>query len=221
METPPVVAARAPRTARPATIEDWLAIPEEKRAELIDGVIVYQSMPGPKHGRTQSKVCRLIDGPFDGPPGGSDRPGGWWISLEVDMDLAGLGCRPDVLGWRRSRQPSLPEPDKRGVVTAVPDWICEVLSISTAYIDQGQKRRAYHRAGVEHYWLLDPTNRTLTVLERTDRDYLIVLVAGPNDVVRAAPFEAVEIAIAEMFGDDGAPAAEPAPGIAEPGGASE
>jgi hypothetical protein len=57
-------------------------------------------------------------------------------------------------------------------------------------VDQGRKRRAYHGAGVEHYWLIDPTNGTLTVLERAERDYLIVLVAGSEEVV------------AEIFGDD-------------------
>lgn len=210
MESTTVQPALDRRPAQRATIKEWLAIPEEKRAELIDGVIVYQGMPGPLHGEVQGKTFSLADGPFGRRIGGGDRPGGWWISQEVDMELAGMGCRPDVLGWLRSKHPRRPEPDERGVVTAVPDWVCEVLSRSTAYVDQGKKRRGYHRAGVQHYWLVDPTNRTLTVLERTERDYLIVLVAGKDDVVRAAPFDAVEISIAEMFGDDEEPVAEPA-----------
>ena len=206
-----------PRAARRATIEEWLAIPEEKRAELIDGVIVYQGMPGPRHGETQGMTFALVGVPFGRRPAGSSRPGGWWISLEVDMELGAMGCRPDIVGWRRTKQPTLPEPDARGLVTVVPDWICEVLSTSTASTDQGKKRRAYHRAGVEHYWLLDPTNRTLTVLERVDRDYLIVLAAGADEVVRAPPFDAVEMAVAEMFGDEGdAPAfVAPAAGASE------
>ena len=192
----------ARRAARRATIEEWLAIPEEQRAELIDGQIVYQGMPGPRHGRSQGKTFALVDGPFGRRLGGGGRPGGWWISQEVDLEIGGLGCRPDILGWRRDRHARLPEPDARGLVTSVPDWICEVLSPRTASVDQGQKRRAYHGAGVEHSWLIDPTNGTLTVLERAERDYLIVLVAGRDEVVRAPPFDAVEIPVAEIFGDD-------------------
>lgn len=192
----------ARRAARRATIEEWLAIPEERRVELIDGQIVYQGMPGPQHGRAQGKAFALVDGPFGRRVGGGDRPGGWWISQEVDLEIVGLGCRPDILGWRRDRHPRLPEPDARGLVTAVPDWICEVLSPRTASVDQGRKRRAYHGAGVEHYWMIDPTNGTLTVLERAARDYLIILVAGADEVVRAPPFDAVEIPVAEIFGDD-------------------
>ena len=96
----------------------------------------------------------------------------------------------------------MPEPDPRGVVTAVPDWICEVLSPRTASIDQGRKRRAYHVAGVEHYWLVDPTNGTLTVLARAEQDYLIVLVAGRDELVRPPPFEAAEISVAELLGEE-------------------
>jgi len=212
------IAAPDPRREpRRATIREWLDIPEEKRAELIDGAIIYQAMPGPAHGRAQGKMFALVDTPFGRRPGGIERPGGWWLSLEVDMEIAGLGCRPDILGFRRSKHERLPQPDERGVVTVVPDWICEVLSPSTAYIDQGKKRRAYHRAGVEHYWLVDPTNRTLTILERAERDYLILLVAGRDEVVRAAPFDAIEIPVSEIFGDDEEPgegevrAAETAP----------
>jgi Uma2 family endonuclease len=192
----------ARRATRRATIEEWLAIPEEQRAELIDGEIVYQGMPGPRYGRSQGKMFALVDGPFGRRLGGDDRPGGGWISQEVDLEIGGLGCRPDILGWRRDRHPRLPEPDARGLVTSVPYWICEVLSPRTASVDQGRKRRAYHQAGVEHYWLVDPTNGTLTVLERAERDYLIILVAGREEVVSAPPFDAVEIPVADIFGDD-------------------
>jgi Uma2 family endonuclease len=199
-QTPLAAASRPPRRA---TIEEWLAIPEERRAELINGRIVYQGMPGPVHGRTQGRTITRVSGPYDRRPGGGESPGGWWISMEVDMEISGLGCRPDVLGWRRDKHPAMPEPDRRGVVTGVPDWICEVLSPSTAHVDMGDKRLAYHRAGVTHYWLADPHNGTLTVLRWTAEGYLVALVAGRGETVRAAPFDAIEIDIGDLFGDEG------------------
>ena len=206
----PVAPARSPR--RP-TIADWLAIPGDRRAELIDGRIVYQGMSGPVHGRVQGNAFALLRGPYDRRAGGGDKPGGWWLSLEVDLEIAGLGCRPDVLGWRRDRRAALPEPDGRGLVTAAPDWICEVLSRSTAHVDMGNKRLGYHRAGVAHYWLVDPINGTLAVLEWTAAGYLVALVAGRGEKVRAAPFEAIEIDVSELLGDDEEPqaASEAAP----------
>jgi Uma2 family endonuclease len=61
------------------------------------------------------------------------------------------------------------QPDEHGVLRAVPDFIGEVLSASTARYDTGPKRDAYFKAGVTHYWLIDPAYKTLTVLEKGDR----------------------------------------------------
>lgn len=207
-------ARRAPPPAS-VTVDEWLAIPEKERAELIHGQIVYDAFPGPKHGFTQGGVFTQL-WPYNrrggGSGGGGARPGGWWISQEVDMVIGGIGCRPDVVGWRRDKHARVPQPDERGVVTTVPDFICEVLSSSTARYDQGPKRDAYFHAGVQHYWLVDPTYETLTVLERAERGYVIVLVAGPGEAVRAVPFDAVEIPVEELFlEEEGGPAAPEAP----------
>jgi Uma2 family endonuclease len=199
-QTPP--AELVARSRSRATLDEWLAIPEEQRAELIDGRIVYQGMPGPIHGRAQTRIAGPLSGAYDRRPGGGASPGGWWFSLEVDMDIAGLGCRPDILAWRRDKQPKLPEPDARGLVTAAPDWICEVLSRSTAPVDMGGKRLGYHRAGVAYYWIADPVNRTLTVLEWTAAGYLVALVAGCGDKVRAEPFPEMEIDVDDLFDEE-------------------
>jgi Uma2 family endonuclease len=202
----PILSSRPSRPPAPATIDDWLAIPEERRAELIDGRIVYQAMPGPVHGSVQSRLSAAV-GPYDRRRRDPAVPGGWWISQEVDMLLAGMGCRPDLVGWERERHPRLPVPNEKGLVTEVPAWICEVLSKSTAAVDMGTKRAGYHRAGVEWYWLADPHHRTLTVLQRTERDYLVALVAGPGERVAAEPFPGVEVDLDVLFDFEDEPAA--------------
>lgn len=212
-----VTSGRAVASERRATLQDWLRIPEEKRAELIQGRIVYHTFPDLKHGNTQARISGLLH-PYDrrrkggGGGGGAPELGGWWLSQEVDMALADVGCRPDIIGWRRDKHTRVPQPDARGVITATPDFLCEVLSPSTARYDKGEKREAYFRAGVPYYWLVEPALQTLTVLERTDRGYLIVRVAGPGETVRAAPFEEVEIPVDELFMDEEGevPAAEAA-----------
>jgi Uma2 family endonuclease len=195
---------------RRATVDDWLAIPEERRAELIHGWIVYHALPTLKHGAAQGEVYTQLRPYRQRRQGPGGPPGGWWMSQEVDMVLGDVGCRPDVVGWRREKHARAPEPNEQGVVTDEPDFVCEVLSPFTARYDQGAKRDAYFKAGVSHYWLVDPTYKTLTVLERGDRGYVILHVAGPEDTVRAAPFDGVEIAVGELFLDEGGEAeAEP------------
>lgn len=190
-----------PGTARRAAITEWLAQPEELGAELIGGRIVHKAMPGPEHGRAQRKLGEIM-GPFDRRPRGPGQPGGWWLASEVDLLLGGDGVRPDLLGWRRDRVPALPRPGPTGAVTERPDWIGEVLSSSTAARDLGDKLALYHAAGVPHYWIIDPANQLLLVYRRLAEGYVAVLGAGSDKVVRAEPFEAVELRVGLLFGDE-------------------
>lgn len=202
--TPPATDPRRPE--RP-TIAEWLAEPEERGAELIHGRLVYKALPSPEHGRAQRKLGAFLDA-FDGRPGEEGRPGGWWLATEVDLVLDGDGVRPDLAGWRRDRVPVLPEAPPGGAVSERPDWVAEVLSSSTAARDLGDKRSIYHAAGVGHYWIVDPANRILIVYRWTREGYLFTLSAGVGALVRAEPFEALELRVGLLFGDEGAPEAE-------------
>ncbi|MDX2092608.1 MAG: Uma2 family endonuclease [Kofleriaceae bacterium] len=106
--------------------------------------------------------------------------------------------RTDVAGWRRDRLPTLPS-DVPSVVT--PDWICEVLSTNKRN-DLIKKKRAYHDHHVGHYWLLDPIEETLAVYRWHQDGYVEVLIAERDERVRAEPFDAVELRVGVLFGDD-------------------
>ncbi|MFO0758505.1 MAG: Uma2 family endonuclease [Byssovorax sp.] len=191
-----------PERLRRATVAEWLAIPAEKAAELLRGRIVYKAFPSPEHGRAQRKLGVSLD-LFDRRPGEAGTPGGWWLSTEVDLDLGGEGVRPDLLGWRRDRVPRLPSAPPGQAVTERPDWVGEVLSPSTAARDLGDKMDIYHAAGVPHSWVIDPANRTLVVYRRTESGYLRVLGAGAGALVRAEPFEAIDLHVEVLFDDEG------------------
>lgn len=60
---------------------------------------------------------------------------------------------------------------KRARVYAAPDWIAEVLSLSTATYDRTTKLRVFERAGVPEVWLIDPTDRTVTIYRIADGQY--------------------------------------------------
>lgn len=169
-----------------------------RAVELIDGEVVPKASPSPAHGSTQRKLGALVDG-FDGDSGGAGGPGGWWLMSEVEVPYAQTDevFRHDLLGFRRDRHSTLPD----GLpVRARPDWVAEVLSPSTARFDVVKKQRTLHRHEVPHYWLVDPSNSLLTVLAWSPERYLRVLDAGIGDVVRAEPFDAIELDVGELFG---------------------
>ncbi len=181
------------------TLTDWLAQPEDGRLELIDGELVEKAAPTIQHGAAQRRTGTSIGGPFDRRAGGPGQPGGWWIVSEVDVALEGRGYRPDLSGWRRERLPRLPTGRP---VTVRPDWICEVVSESNRATDTVTKLRRHHQAGVPHYWLLDLVDQTLTVYRHQPDGYLVSLRADASERVRAEPFDAIELHVAALFGDD-------------------
>ena len=185
----------AARVPHPATAEDLAALPEHSRAEVVGGVIVEKAAPSFEHGDAQSSIVELLKPAFQRGRGG---PGGWWLATEVEVELEIHEVYlPDVAGWRRERVPERP----RGRPIRVrPDWVCEVLSVSNADTDLGRKLFSYHRSGVSHYWIVDPEHETLTVYRRTGEGYVVALSAGRSAVLRAEPFEAVELRIADLFG---------------------
>lgn len=184
-------------------VEAWLSLPPRDRAELLGGRIVYQAMASIEHGAAAGNVFAQLDG-FQGPPG--DHGGGWWLSQEVDLLLAGQGLRPDVVGWRMDRHPAAPRrvtvgPRRLGVCTTAPDWVCEVLSASTRARDEseGLKWQAYHEAGVGHYWLVDLDREQILVHRRDQRSYEAIEVAGREAVKQLPPFEAIPFQARRLF----------------------
>lgn len=190
--------ASAAQPTRKHTIAEWLAQPEDRRLELIDGELVEKALPDWDHSQAQGGIDRAIGTAFHR-RGGPGQPGGWWIGPEIDIQLGPHGFRPDLSGWRRDRVPTMP---KERPITVRPDWICEVVSESNATTDTVKKLRRYHEAGVPHYWLADPKVKTLTVYRHQAEGYLAVLVAEAGETVRAEPFHAIELRVGLLFGED-------------------
>jgi Uma2 family endonuclease len=139
-----------------ATYRDLLALPDDVRAELVGGHITTLPSPRPRHSKVQRALGGFVGRPFDDDDGFGG-PGGWWIFVEVDVAFGPHDVvRPDLSGWRR---PRLPTPDVRPI-EVVPDWVCEIVSPSTARHVLVVKRRLYAKQRVPHYWLVDPEART-------------------------------------------------------------
>ena len=178
---------------RGATYEDLLKVPENLVAELIDGELYTWPRPAAPHARASSILERRLGRAFDD---GEDGPGGWWIITEPELDLNGPHMVPDLAGWRRERMPDYP--DTTGC-TVVPDWVCEIQSPGNARYDRVVKLPKYALYGVKHVWLVDTTAKTLEVLRLEDDHWIVAGNYGGDDVVRAEPFDAVELKLASLW----------------------
>jgi Uma2 family endonuclease len=187
--------ARVPPFDRRATYEDLVALPDNLVAEIVDGELHASPRPAPRHAVAETAVGMLLGNPFHFGRGG---PGGWWILAEPELHFASDVLVPDFAGWRRSRMPSIPE---KAYFELAPDWVCEVISASTASLDRTKKLAIYAREQVSHAWLVDPVARTLEVLRLEAGRWVIVSSHAGSETVRAEPFDEVELTLSDLWVD--------------------
>jgi len=167
---------------RRATYADLLAAPPNVVAELIAGELFTQPRPRNRQANTYSVLGGILNPRFQLGTGG---PGGWWILVEPGIELPRAPeVSPDVAGWRRERMPTLPTE----AISVVPDWVCEVLSPSTARFDRTDMLSIYASFSVGHCWYVDPLARTMEVFELTSGKWLLAATFKDADSVAAPPF---------------------------------
>jgi len=141
-------------------LREW---PEDERWEILDGE-PFAMTPGPDvdhqrvsrnlstliHRFLEGKTCELFVAPFDVLLPTAD---------EDDDEVVNV-LQPDIM--------VVCDPEKvtRRGIRGAPDFVVEILSPSTASRDQIRKRRIYERHGVREYWVIDPSNRMVTVYRR-------------------------------------------------------
>ncbi len=141
--------------AKTYTEDDYYNIPEDVRAELIDGQIYYQAAPNRIHQEISSALhicignyinskkgsCKVYSGPF-AVKLFKDREN------VVEPDISVI-CNPDKL-------------TDRGC-TGAPDWIIEIISPGNPEHDYIRKLNLYKDAGVREYWIVDPRHDRIFV----------------------------------------------------------
>ena len=180
---------------RPILYQQLEALPEGLTGEILNGQLHTQPRPAWQHLRVESTLGSKIHRRYDEGDGG---PGGWWIVVEPEVHFVRDTevAVPDIGGWRRERMPNPPE-DHR--IEVVPDWVCEVLSPSTASKDRDIKMPIYANYGVAYLWLVDPRRRTLEAYALKAGKWRQVTQAEGDQVVSVPPFKTLHLELASLW----------------------
>ena len=161
---------------RPLTRADLSDLPDDgHRYELIDGVLIVSPAPRFAHQAVLFNLHALLRSAC--PPGLYVMGAPFAVALADDTEV-----QPDLLVAPRAQftDRDLPGPPLLAV---------EVLSPSTRRVDLLLKRDRLEAAGVPSYWLVDPDEPSITVLELQDGRYVEVAHASGDEVCRVAqPF---------------------------------
>ncbi|WP_336922093.1 Uma2 family endonuclease [Aquipuribacter sp. SD81] len=158
------------------TVDDLDRLPDDGlQYELADGVLLVTPAPVPAHQRVVVDLLMVLRQ--------AEVPG-------TEVFVAPLDYRPSRV---RSLQPDLlvvrsedvgPVDVQRPLLLAV-----EVLSPSTRSKDLLLKRGLYEDSGVASYWVVDPAEPSLLVLDLVDGRYVeTARVAGDDEVRLERPF---------------------------------
>jgi Uma2 family endonuclease len=159
------------------TSEDFFRLaPEDRKAELVDGILIVAPPPSDRHERLLGFLFHLLREYAERFDLGEVRGSRTAVLLDRYETY-----EPDLLFVARERLDILGE---RGV-TGAPDLVVEILSASTAAYDRGTKLRNYDRSGVREIWMIDPYGPAGTEIYQRQEDGLrqLPLGASPADAV--------------------------------------
>lgn len=142
-------------TTKIYTVKDIEALPEGKRAELIDGRMYEMASPSRVHQRLLGALYRVIANYIEERNGSCEvylAPFAVYINNDeynyVEPDIVVI-CSGDKL-------------DEKGCHGA-PDWVIEIVSPSSVKMDRKIKLFKYRTAGVREYWIVDPAEKMVEV----------------------------------------------------------
>ncbi len=178
------------------TTEEFYAMPEDIRAELVNGEIVYMAAPSRLHQEISRELmfaitgyikekggkCRVFAAPFN-------------VQLKENEDVV---LEPDICVICNTDKLT-----KRGCIGA-PDWVIEIASPSNPSHDYITKLNLYNSAGVREYWIVEPINETVYVYDM-DGGELPLKTYSFRDAIKVGIYEDLSINFSSFDLGDAAP----------------
>lgn len=189
----------ADNVRRRISYEEYTSMVEnsDQRYELIRGEVYLLASPSFRHqvivgeiyGHLRQyfsgKACQALTAPLD------VRLFGWATKFSEDPNVV----QPDVV--------VICDPENvtdDGKYEGIPTLVVEVLSPSTRGKDLITKLELYMRSGIREYWIVDPTEKTITQYSFDEqREPKDIRLLKENEVLRSSVFEGLELSITSIF----------------------
>ena len=138
------------------TVSDYYALPDDICAELIDGRLFRMDSPSFVHQSVAGEVYHQLLTAIK-KNNGKCRPMMSPLDIRLDEDEFTM-LQPDLLILCDEKK------IRRWGVMGAPDFVLEVISMSSMKRDFVIKMSKYMNAGVREYWMVDPINKRLIVV---------------------------------------------------------
>ena len=177
------------------TYQDYLALPEEPgfRYEILEGELVKEPSPNWMHQRISRELEFLLISYFR-----QVDPRGEVFDAPLDVTFKDITVvQPDIFYIAGTQLDIL----KENRIDGAPTMTVEIISDSSRRKDRMRKLQIYQKAGVQHYWLVNPLDNTFECFALRDGIYSLVASGMDDDVVEHPDFPGLVIPLAELWYD--------------------
>jgi Uma2 family endonuclease len=165
-------------------------VPE--RYEIIEGVR-YDFLSSPKY--VHQKILTNLHLAFNNSCSGEGEI--LLAPLDVHFDEENI-VQPDVIYIAKENLGII----QGGFVFGVPNLLVEILSDSTGRRDKTIKKALYERYGVQEYWLVDPTYRTLDQFVLLEGKYHLAAILTEDDRLISPTIPCLTFDLLSIFPED-------------------
>ena len=159
------------------------------RLELVDGEVAVSPSPVPRHSRVVIQLATILNAHIL-----ENDLGELFQDVDTILDKYGVR-RPDLLFFSKDHLDFIGEKAMEGP----PDIAVEVLSPSSIQTDRVDKFAEYCRAGVKHYWIVDPIHQTIEAWNLDGPKYADAGSGQGMAVVKLEPFPDLEIPLGRLW----------------------
>ena len=172
------------------TYDDYLNTPDDTRYELLDGELVALSSPEEFHQSvsiqlgaklflftSEHSLGRIYHAPFD------------VVLSNIDV------VQPDLIFVSNERADIITPAN----IQDAPDLVVEILSPSTATRDKTFKRSLYAKHGITEYWMVDQTEKTITVLRLGEHGFEVINTYGEGEILTSPTLQGFTLNLDDIF----------------------
>lgn len=179
------------RSAARYTWDDFVALPEDDRRELIDGELVEVEVPTKWHEDMVATLIFYLKG---------------WARTRNRRVLASAykvrvrqdrGAMPDIQVMKTSVYRS--RANDQGLVRGRPELVVEIVSPSSRRHDRVRKVEWYSSIGVPEYWIVDVDDRLVQRLVLRRKQYVLAQQVDGDDLFEPESMSGLAIPLSELW----------------------
>ncbi len=173
-----------------ATYDDYLNTPEGGKFQLVAGEIIEMTSPSLYHQRIITKLSTIINNFL------SKHNIAELFVAPLDVYFSETEVyQPDIIILLNESFSKM----KENKIEGAPDLVVEVLSPSTAYYDLKHKKSIYEKHGVREYWVVDPIDKTVEILENQNGKFHLIGEFSKTDTAKSSLLAGMEVGLERIF----------------------